>query len=276
MAEKLLEARKTEIREEIVAGARHALQQHAAALSVECKPAVLNLSGVGDFAGAIKGKRTVQTLREACDAELAKARIALDNQARVIRANLAAFRDLAKDREVLFPDLGVLATKAVDDFTAAVGKRIADADAAHQRLIQQEREAAERRAQAQADAKARAEQDEAERRARAIAAASAAPAPAAAPAPLPAAVQPPTAAPALAAPVAVPAVNEMATLKLGTICDRLGVNVTAAFVTDTLGVAPAATNGAAKLFRESDFRRICVGLVAHVNAAAARDWRVAA
>lgn len=290
MAEKLLEGRKTEIREEIVAGARKALQDHAAALDRECKPAALNLSGVGDFAGAIKGKRTVQTLRESCDAELARSRIALDNQARVIRANLTAFRDLAKDREVLFPDLGALATKAVDDFAAAVGKRIADADAAHQRLIQQEREAQERRAvedrerqeraaaarledQRVADLKAQQQADAAQRT---VAAAAVAPVPtgildrgeSAAGKAIVNAMAPP--------PAPAPRADELATLKLGTICERLApVAITAAGL-EALGIRHSATAGAARLYRESDFPRICAALVAHVNSMAARDWRVAA
>lgn len=283
MAEKLLEARKTEIREEIVAGARKALQEHAAALAGECAPAALNLAGVGDFAAAIKGKRTVQTLRESCDAELAKSRIALDNQARAIRANLAAFRDLAKDREVLFPDLGALATKAPDDFAAAVSKRIADADAAHQRLIQQQREAEDRRV---AELKAREEREAA---ARAAAAASV-------PAPAPVAAAPVASAPASGGildrgespagkaivnamappPAPAPRADEPATLKLGTICERLApVAITAAGL-DALGIQHSATAGSARLYRESDFPRICQALLAHINRTAARDWRVAA
>lgn len=288
MAEKLLEARKTEIREEIVAGARKALQDHAAALAGECKPAALNLAGVGDFAGAIKGKRTVQTLRESCDAELARSRIALDNQARGIRANLAAFADLAKDREVLFPDLGALATKAVDDFTAAVGKRIADADAAHQRLIQQEREAQERRAaedrerqeRAALDAeRRRVEEQEHQRRMQEMQQRASAPEEKAA--------QPTgildrgesAAGKAIVnamAPPPAPRADEPATLKLGTICERLApVAITAAGL-EALGIRHSATAGAARLYRESDFPRICAAIADCTSRAAARDWRVAA
>lgn len=284
MAEKLLEARKTEIREEIVAGARKALQEHAAALAGECVPAALNLSGVGDFAGAIKGKRTVQTLREACDAELAKSRIALDNQARAIRANLAAFRDLAKDREVLFPDLGALAGKAADDFAAAVSKRIADADAAHQRLIQQEREAQERRAAAEEQAKARREVEVAEalkRQAEVDALAKQRHAETIV-APVPTGILDrgeSAAGKAIVnamAPPPAPRADEPATLKLGTICERLApLGITAAGL-EALGIRHSATAGAARLYRESDFPRICVAIADCASRAAARDWRVAA
>jgi hypothetical protein len=60
---------------------------------------------------------------------------------------------------------------------------------------------------------------------------------------------------------------EPATLKLGTICERfgLGFSITAAFVSDTLGIQPAGTERAAKLYRASDFARICDALVAHIG-----------
>jgi hypothetical protein len=60
---------------------------------------------------------------------------------------------------------------------------------------------------------------------------------------------------------------EPATLKLGTICERFGpgFSITAAFVSDTLGIQPAGTDRAAKLYRASDFARICDALVAHIG-----------
>ncbi|HEX7636860.1 MAG TPA: YqaJ viral recombinase family protein, partial [Burkholderiaceae bacterium] len=138
--DKLVKARKESIREEIVAAARKAMQAHAGKLAAECAPAALNLAGLGDFAGAIKGKRTVASLRDACDTELARARGALEDQARCIRGNLAAFRELAAGREFLFPDLGALAHKAGDDFGAAVRQRIADHEAKEAARVEADRE----------------------------------------------------------------------------------------------------------------------------------------
>ena len=80
------------------------------------------------------------------------------------------------------------------------------------------------------------------------------PAPAPAPAPVVALVTP---APAAA--------DEPATLNLGTICERLGVTMTAAFVADTLCIKPARTAGAAKLYRQSDFERVCFALQRHIE-----------
>ena len=53
-------------------------------------------------------------------------------------------------------------------------------------------------------------------------------------------------------------------IKLGQICTRLGFTLTADFVA-SLGFLPAATDKSAKLYRESDFPRICQALVMHIS-----------
>jgi hypothetical protein len=83
----------------------------------------------------------------------------------------------------------------------------------------------------------------------------------AAAAPAPAPVAAPVAAPA---PMAAPRADEPATLRLGTICDRLGFTMTSAFVADTLGIKPVKVEGASKLYRDSDFGRICAALQKHI------------
>lgn len=275
MAEKLLEARKAEIREEIAVGARHQLQQHAAALAKECAPAVLNLAGVGDFAGAIKGKRTVQTLREACDAELARSRIALDNQARGIRGNLAGYDKVIGQHAFLFPDLSTLLHKAPDDFDAAVSQRIAAHVVKEAKRVEDERARIRAEEEARAQQRAEAQRLEEQRLADAKAQADAA-APtgildrgeSAAGKAIVNAMAPP--------PAPAPRADEPATLKLGTICERLApVAITAAGL-EALGIRHSATAGAARLYRESDFPRICAAIADCASRAAARDWRVAA
>lgn len=67
------------------------------------------------------------------------------------------------------------------------------------------------------------------------------------------------------APDVAPRADEPATLKLGTICERLGFTMTAAFVADTLSIKPAKVDGAARLYRESDFGRICAQLHQHIE-----------
>ena len=56
-------------------------------------------------------------------------------------------------------------------------------------------------------------------------------------------------------------------LRLGQICERLGFNVTAAFL-GTLGFEPAARDKSAMLYHGADFPLICGALVKHITAVA--------
>ena len=144
-----------------------------------------------------------------------------------------------------------LVLKAHDDLTAVIAMRIAE---------HEQKEAARREAE--------------QRAAEAIERASQ---------PVPAAVPAPAAAPAvIAQPVVAPApqpeltacTDEPPTLKLGVVCERLGFNVTADFLA-SLGIA-AHVERSAKLYRESDFPRICAAMVAHIQRVAQQPAKVAA
>ncbi len=58
------------------------------------------------------------------------------------------------------------------------------------------------------------------------------------------------------------------TLRLGQIGTRLGFTVTADFLL-SLGFAPAATDKAAKLYHEADFKSICAAINRHISAVSA-------
>lgn len=60
--------------------------------------------------------------------------------------------------------------------------------------------------------------------------------------------------------------NEPATLKIGTICTRLGFTITAAFLHGK-GVEPAGRDKAAVLYRESQWPAIKAALIRHIEAA---------
>lgn len=321
--DKLVTRRKTEVKEEAVVTVRNALAAHYQALNAELAPAMLQLPIV-DWAGAIKGLRSFDSMQEALDTLLAKSKISADAAARTVRTNQATFKRTAAGFEFLFPDLAQLLLKQPDDFQAVLVAR----HAAHQQaeLDRQEAERARIRAEEeQRNLAARQKQDrlEADRRARidmrlvqmtealtvyagypsnvieakrnvfmatdpsedlfgermaeAVAlrsrvlialgeqlqvaqareASAAVRAPAAPPTPVARAVAP--------APAPAPRADEPATLKLGTICDRLGFTMTAAFVADSLGIKPAKTEGQSKLFRESDFGRIRAALHVHID-----------
>jgi predicted phage-related endonuclease len=250
--DKLVTKRKGEVRDEAVTRARAALDAHIATLQAEIAPMRLP-SIAADFAGAIKGKRTMASMQDALDGVLVVAKIAAENEARAIRANLATFQAQAPGYEFLFADLNGLVHKAADDFAAVLQARIATHKASEEAKARQ-------RAEEEARRKAAAE---------ALAAQQAAQPPVAAPAPALAAPAAPVAVARPAVAASAPASDEPATLKLGDICGRLGFTVTAAFVADTLHIRPAqAVGNRPGLYTESQFASICAQLVSHVSAMA--------
>jgi len=77
-----------------------------------------------DFAGAIKGLRTVDSIRNAVDTTLAGAKILADESARKIRESLRILAEDGSGNEFLFPDRLALISKAPDDLRLLVKSRI--------------------------------------------------------------------------------------------------------------------------------------------------------
>jgi len=105
--DKLVKARKEAIRGDIVTDGVMALREHVAGLNVrlgkDYMPTV-----PADFGGAIKGKKTVESLRNAVATELATGKIKANEIADRIAQNLSWFQQYAKGYEFLFPDLAKL------------------------------------------------------------------------------------------------------------------------------------------------------------------------
>ncbi len=246
--DKLVTRRKSEVRDSAVAAARKALDAHIATLNGELAPMRVP-QPAADFAGAIKGKRSISSMQDALDQVLTVAKIAAEAEARGIRANVATFQREAAGLEFLFADLGQIVHKAADDFAAALQARIATHRAAE----------AAREAKRQADAKSLADAAVAQ----ASAPASAPPAAPMAQAPIQAAFR------GSAAPASEPRADEPATLTLGAICDRLCFTVSASFITDVLRIKAAGmTPRKTPLYTERQFGLICRQLQAHVAAVA--------
>ena len=127
--DKLVARRKAEMREELVLAARRAMDQHVAELNAELAPLRV-LQPVADWAGVIKGLKSLDSMRDRLDAALLASKLAADASARAIRVNVAAYQREAAGYEYLFADLGHLVHKAHDDFCAAVQARIASHRAA--------------------------------------------------------------------------------------------------------------------------------------------------
>lgn len=260
--------KKELIKAGILANVKQAFADHVAALEREISPLRLVFQN-RDFAGAMKNKRTLATLQDAVDTELANGKITVDAIAAAVRGRLTWYREHAAGYEFLFADLQSVIQKGDEDFQLAVRTRIET----HKR---QEEEKAERARQEQEAARAREEaaarqREEAAVREREQAAARAAAA-ASTPAPeqleqqvqpaAPAHVTPIAAARPAATPVTAPA------LRLGQINERLAPIAVTADGLARLGFAPAATDKSAKLYHEADFPAMCSALIRHVTAVA--------
>lgn len=126
-----VKAQKEQRKLEILNAAREAWQKHIGdmekALEKEAGglPVTLATSNA-DFAGAMKGKRTISSLQGACDDTLAAAKIEANETAELIRANITQLNEHAPDHKFLFRDFGQICMKPADDFAAVVKMRIAD------------------------------------------------------------------------------------------------------------------------------------------------------
>lgn len=280
--EKLVKARKDAIRGEIVIEGRKALADHVTSLNTRLgKPYMPPVSA--DFAGAIKNKRTVESLRDAVNTTLANAKIEASSIADRIQINLGTLRELAANHAFLFADTASIVLKAPDDLAALVKLRIADHVAAEEKRMEAERE------RIRAEERARAAQIESERIQREQAEANrihqaqqpqhvlkAEPVTDDATDRGTAANESPRGgAMGAGQAAAVAPAGEPATLKLGDICSRLGLTMTAAFVADTLGIQPSATDKRAVLYSESQFADICDALIDHISKAKAVDLMAA-
>ncbi len=284
MLEKVVKARKETIRVEIQQAGKDKAAAHIAALNARLGKPYMPAVAV-DFAGVMKGKKTVTSLRDAVDTELARFKIEANAVADRIQVNLTTLRELAAGHAFLFADTPSIVLKAADDLSALVKLRIAEheqaeaakAEALRARIAEEERvkaEAAER-ARVAAETKRQLDEQAATLAAARAAAAAQAPAPAEkvqlAPHvawPFPTDAQPAPAAPVTPIDAARAPADDEAMLRLGQINERLAPIALTAEGLARLGFAHAMTDKSAKLYRESDFLRICAALQRHIAAVA--------
>jgi putative phage-type endonuclease len=206
-----------------------------------------------DFAGVAKGLRTLSSMQNAVDTELARFKIEASATADRLQVNLNLLRDTAKDFAFLFADTGTIVLKPNDDFKVLVESRIAAHKAAEADRLEKERAAIR--------------QEEADK----LAASAGA---------IPAAVTtiPPEAitgnvvaiAPRAAAPVMAPVT--LPSLKLGEINTRLGTALqTSAAGLLALGFEPAVRQGTSVLFHEHQYPLMLAAMVGHLEKLQARQ-----
>jgi len=258
MAEKLLASEKERRRAELIEGARKAMTAHAEALQSEIQGVRLAMA-MPDFAGTIKGLKSLSSMQEKLDAALANGKAAADNAAADLRKKLAWVKEHADAHRALLADLQQLVAKPMEDFQLAIVSRIEkhqQQEAARiERIRQEEADRLQRQAAVQ-------QQNLLAEKAQEVEEAAQAPRAVLSPAPVEAAPR--------RAPAGAP------TLRLGQICERIAPLSITADGLAVLGFVHSGTDKAAKLYHEADFPAICQAIANHVIAAANRHRKEAA
>lgn len=161
--EKLVKAKKQTIKLEIARDADKAVGEHERKVEATLDGYALPRTNT-DFNAAMKGKRTITTLQDAADNEVARAKIAINEAADLIRANAKTIADAGY--EFLFADRQQLALKDSELVKLEVANRINNhkreeerrLEAERQRIASEEKAKAERQAQQKADAEKTAQQ----------------------------------------------------------------------------------------------------------------------
>lgn len=136
---KLVQAQELLVKTNIKQKAEQSLAEHVAAINKTLGRVTLP-AVAADFAGAMKNKRTIASLQDAVDTELARAKIAASQAADAIRLNLASLAELAADYAFLFNDIQLLVMKANGDLVALIKVRISEHKKAEEQKAEAQRE----------------------------------------------------------------------------------------------------------------------------------------
>jgi putative phage-type endonuclease len=154
MLQKMVKARKESIRIEIALSGTSSFESHFASLNKRLGRSYMPRVEI-DCAGAMKGKKTISSLRDAVATELARAKIEANAIADKIEINLGSLRELAADHVFLFSDTDKIVMKDNDDLVILINSRINEHKAAEAAKLEAERA----RIQQEEAAKAKAAQD---------------------------------------------------------------------------------------------------------------------
>jgi putative phage-type endonuclease len=142
---RLVKARKDAIRVEIRDAAQAKVDAHIAKINESLGGKVMLPVITPNFASAMKGKKTVSSLKSACDDEVARVKIEASEIGDRIRGNLEHLRNAAEGIEFLFRDVQQLVNKEPEDFENLVKARIAEHEAEQKRIAEDAAERERRR-----------------------------------------------------------------------------------------------------------------------------------
>lgn len=140
LAEKIYKGENDRRKAEIIDGGKQAFAAHITAMNARLgKPYMPAIQG--EFNIVAKNLRTLTSLKNAIDTELARVKIIANSEADKIGANLATLTELASDFKFLFSDAASIVLKENDDCRALVENRIAahKAEVAKKEAEQRER-----------------------------------------------------------------------------------------------------------------------------------------
>lgn len=123
---KLVDAEKINRRTEILQKGQQAIFSHMAELNASLGGKIKLPNIVADFAGVMKNKRTIESLKNAVDTELARVKIEASQIATAYGINLATLRDSSAGYEFLFSDAQQIISKANDDLVLLINARITE------------------------------------------------------------------------------------------------------------------------------------------------------
>lgn len=245
--DKLVKAEKENRKNEIVREARGEILLHIAKLNGRVGVKVIECDS-GLFSEAIKGLKSLDSMRDKVSVALANAKSEANSVADRIDANLKSIESDGQNWRFLFPDLNAVCGKAADDFAALLAARIAAHKEAEAKRLEQEREKIRAEEEAKAHAAFNKQQGEAEA----------------------AAVREALSAQTKQQPTSTAAIEPQpgAKLKLGEINAMLSpVSVNAEGLM-LLGILPVAHEKNAKLYSADKFPTICRLISEHVMAQA--------
>lgn len=158
--DKKVKSRKAEIRQEILNASLNEINALVNQVNAELRITVsVDTSSIEQ---SMKGKKTVDSLKDAANTALANLKIELNEQASTVRANAELMKKPEYNEfKFLFSDWSQIAFKANDDFESLVKSRIADHKEAEAKRLEEQRirMEAEAKAKAEREARTKAEQE---------------------------------------------------------------------------------------------------------------------
>ena len=114
--------KKEAIKIDAIHAAQLVLEDYVRALNDELRPVMIRVAA--DLMTAAKNKRTLASLHDAIDTEVARCKIAADAQALIVRTNLTVLRARGSEYAALFADIQTIALLDCSAFSAIVENRV--------------------------------------------------------------------------------------------------------------------------------------------------------